>query len=50
MIDIDHFKQLNDNFGHRFADLCLIDAGRLIRNVVAGQEVSVPATAEKSLL
>jgi len=38
MIDIDHFKQLNDNFGHRFGDLCLIDAGRLIRNVVAGQE------------
>jgi len=38
MIDIDHFKQLNDSFGHRFGDLCLIDAGRLIRNVVAGQE------------
>lgn len=38
MIDIDHFKQLNDTFGHRFGDLCLIDAGRLIRNTVEGEE------------
>jgi len=35
MIDIDHFKQLNDNYGHRFGDLCLIDAGKLIRDTVS---------------
>lgn len=31
MIDIDHFKQLNDEHGHRFGDICLIQAGKMIK-------------------
>lgn len=34
MIDIDHFKHLNDEHGHRFGDICLIQAGRLIKETV----------------
>ena len=34
MVDIDHFKKLNDEHGHAFGDLCLIRAAQLIRKVV----------------
>tara|TARA_R110002167_G_scaffold49632_9_gene145384 strand:+ start:44 stop:445 length:402 start_codon:yes stop_codon:yes gene_type:complete len=38
MIDLDHFKQLNDKFGHVFGDECLKKAAHAIQN-----EVSRPA-------
>jgi len=31
MIDIDHFKQLNDNFSHQFGDHCLRVAGDILK-------------------
>lgn len=34
LIDIDHFKKLNDNFGHPFGDLCLVEAANLIRGCI----------------
>ena len=34
LLDIDHFKKLNDNFGHAFGDLCLMEAAQLIRNCI----------------
>ncbi|MDF1763046.1 MAG: sensor domain-containing diguanylate cyclase [Oleibacter sp.] len=34
MIDVDFFKKLNDNYGHAFGDLCLIEVSALIKQFI----------------
>jgi diguanylate cyclase (GGDEF)-like protein len=39
MLDLDHFKELNDDFGHEAGDLLLAELGRLLRTHVRGGDV-----------
>jgi diguanylate cyclase len=39
MIDIDHFKEVNDSFGHVFGDRVIRTIGELLKATVKGQDV-----------
>ena len=41
LLDVDHFKYINDNFGHRAGDQLLIAIGGLLKDMVKDENVQV---------
>ena len=48
IIDIDHFKDINDTFGHQTGDIVLREAAQVIQ-ATFGKSTRLPVGAEKSL-
>jgi diguanylate cyclase (GGDEF)-like protein len=40
MIDLDHFKYFNDNFGHEAGDLLLKELGTLLKSNIRGEDIA----------
>jgi diguanylate cyclase (GGDEF)-like protein len=50
MLDIDHFKEFNDTFGHEAGDVLLRDFGRLLRSSMRGEDVACRYGGEEFVL
>jgi diguanylate cyclase len=50
LIDIDHFKLINDTFGHLFGDAVIRSIGDLIKSTVKGQDVAARYGGEEFAL
>lgn len=50
MLDLDHFKQLNDHFGHDAGDMVLKHIGTLLANSVRGSDMACRYGGEEFML
>ncbi|XOZ32194.1 diguanylate cyclase [Halomonadaceae bacterium KBTZ08] len=50
MVDIDHFKRLNDTYGHKAGDACLQQLGQILMHHVRTPDIAVRYGGEEFLL
>lgn len=50
MVDVDHFKSINDRFGHDVGDIVLADVARRLRSATRGGDVLVRYGGEEFLV
>lgn len=50
MVDIDHFKEINDTYGHQAGDLLLNHLGKLILNVIRQSDVAARYGGEEIVI
>jgi diguanylate cyclase (GGDEF)-like protein len=50
MIDIDHFKQFNDTYGHKMGDNVLSELGQFLKNVVRKEDIACRYGGEEFML
>ena len=50
MIDIDHFKQFNDVYGHEAGDLVLIEVSRIIKNHIRESDIPCRMGGEEFMM
>ena len=50
MLDIDHFKKINDNYGHKAGDFILTEVARIVRSQIRPDDVFIRYGGEEFLL
>lgn len=50
MIDLDHFKQVNDTYGHLMGDRVLVETSQLVRGVLRDEDILVRYGGEELLV
>jgi diguanylate cyclase (GGDEF)-like protein len=50
VLDLDHFKSINDRFGHATGDQVLVRVGRLLSSLLRGTDIAVRSGGEEFLV
>ena len=50
MVDLDHFKAVNDNFGHPAGDAVLVMAARILRDAIRGMDYAARFGGEEFVI
>ncbi|HLZ14051.1 MAG TPA: diguanylate cyclase [Candidatus Acidoferrum sp.] len=50
LLDIDHFKQFNDSYGHEAGDIVLRELGALLQSQIRGEDIACRVGGEEFLL
>lgn len=47
VLDIDHFKRINDQFGHHYGDIVLIEVAKIILDNIRGEDIDIRLGGEE---